>query len=561
MDLENNTELTELEVHSNSKKKYIALLNEEIGSGGQGIIVKEKSCSNIVIKLFTKKKQDNSGFEFISKDSPDFEKYQEKLQFLDSLPIDPDLKITIPIDYLKNYAGYVINILDYMSMVRGLISNYSYQDINSINFDLTLNFYRDHKNIQSLKRYFYRYKTGGLKLRLSVARQIAFILASLHEKNLVFGDISPNNFLYLRTDHSSEPIVWAIDTDNINFSGKGYNIYTSKYVAPEIYLDANKNPTVFSDCYSFAILCFEILTDIHPFCYVSNSSQDVDFYTLVENVDAGLVPWLFDRSDKSNAYKDNIDKNLILKFSLTLDLFNLFAQCFEFGRDYKNIRLRPTMAMFYDCLYKAEQRVIKCPECGFDFYYDDNIKICPLCKSKINNILAIYALDYFSMPSSVPNLRKEHLIFAVALDKFSTFNINKNIVINDFYLDSSNKDQYSDVWFSIDKNDRIYDQDNKEIIIKFNDNSEVLPYLGYMPGSKFSSKSYELLNLISNETIEQNTGTERFWAFKPKNNLFYLKFRLICNGGIYLFPTTDLNKLHSSIYKPLRIELLNRGEN
>jgi len=119
-------------------------------------------------------------------------------------------------------------------------------------------------------------KTGGLSKRYNVLIRLAAILRTLHSKGLAYCDLSPNNvFVSERADLFN---VFLIDLDNLRYkTSVVHNIYTPFYGAPEVISNNSPNTTM-SDCFSFAVIAYELLTLNHPLIgdYVSNGDPELE---------------------------------------------------------------------------------------------------------------------------------------------------------------------------------------------------------------------------------------------------------------------------------------------
>ena len=98
--------------------------------------------------------------------------------------------------------------------------------------------------------YAYAYN-GGVEKKLKCLAKLANILAKFSDKNIVYGDLSPEN-IYISKDKESHE-SWLIDLDNLSLASEIEKpVGTPKYMAPEVF-KKNVN-TNYSDEYSFAII-------------------------------------------------------------------------------------------------------------------------------------------------------------------------------------------------------------------------------------------------------------------------------------------------------------------
>jgi serine/threonine protein kinase len=106
-------------------------------------------------------------------------------------------------------------------------------------------------------------RTGDLRWKLAVARQIASALAYVHSKGIIHRDVKPDN---IRVDAGAQ--VKLVDfgiakTDDLSVTGAGFTVGTPYYMAPEQV--RGLKPTHLVDVYAFGVLLFELVTGIRPF--------------------------------------------------------------------------------------------------------------------------------------------------------------------------------------------------------------------------------------------------------------------------------------------------------
>ncbi len=322
-------------------------LDSVLGQGGQGMVCRTKD-SSLAIKFVMKGEQ-------ILQDEKFYEAYKNKINDVVIMNIDSDINLCHPYTMLeKPYCGYVMHMLSELKPVSNLI-----YDPNSDN---------------GLSEFFL--KTNGLKKRLEVLIELSRTLARLHSKGIVYCDISPNNVFYSNTDNFSK--VWIIDCDNLKFSSDPKRgIFTPGYGAPEVASNLTSN-TIFSDCFSFAILAFKILTARSPFevDYTDESSSDGWDASTTEaasqdKIANNDIPWLFENgiNDQLKAYFNHF---------LTKDMLVLFEQ--TFGKTGRSVPTsRPSMREWYSCLKDIYLKITKC-QCGRYIFAGE--KDCPFCHEK-----------------------------------------------------------------------------------------------------------------------------------------------------------------------------------
>lgn len=220
-------------------------------------------------------------------------------------------------------------------------------------------------------------KTGGTDKRYRVLLKLAYLIRHLHSKGLTYCDLSPNNVFV-----SSEPdkdTVFLIDMDNVRHkTGMVSIIYTPFYGAPEV--ATNKAPnTPMSDCFSFAVIAYELLTQSHPLIgdYVNDGEPELE-----EKALSGYLPWVEDSNDSTNARTTGLPSS----FFVTSELMSLFRRTFEEGLN--NSDARPDMWEWFETLSKSMNGMLTCPECKITYPYE-NLGACTLCGHTTDRVLHI----------------------------------------------------------------------------------------------------------------------------------------------------------------------------
>lgn len=541
-------------VHDNENYEYQILKDQVIGWGGQGCIVKVKKPENVVIKLnFIGCSEKNKVISQTENNGETLKNYKNKLKKLKSLPISNKQNITMPRSVLKDYAGYSLELLKHSESVNSLII--SAKAIKEVVIP-EHSFYQNtinEKNKQIVQSMFLYAQTGGLSFRLEVLYQIATILSSLHDKYLVFGDISPNNFMFEKTVSSVE--VWAIDVDNINYSGVGQISGTPLYTAPEIArglyeqksLDGS-GPTIYSDCYSFALLCFNVLFNQNPFkgliCQNPTDFED----DILQNIDLGLLPWIQDSNNKENHKKIKFD------FFMDQHLFDLFDQCFSQGRE--NKEKRPLMFAWLKALNYARNRVITCQNCQQGLYFNpgintiDGLYRCPVCGAVIPEIFCIYEIDSQN--------KQEKLIFAREITTEKPIYIQEYLLLKHQYkiLKEHNFDKSQDVI--------ILEKNNDNYILNISDNIEAkLEYIKNPLQQKSNTRMnnlqlYEIRNINSQDIFIYNleeSNTIPYSMLRNDSASLTLKNKLqnLDESFNKLSTSVEPNK---SLYKKLKFKIV-----
>jgi serine/threonine protein kinase len=355
-------------------------LVKKLGEGGQGLVYTTQN-PNIVIKLALKDQ------ELISKreDSKAFEEYFEIFDTIRILPLPTNVHVATPIALLRDYAGFVMRLMDDMEPLGNLdsLEGVTASQKKFPEWIIGKNEkQQEEKATLEQKRLLGYQKTGSLRRRLELLSRCACILAQLHANGLVYGDLSPNNIYVTDDQEFPQPNVWLIDADNLSMANldatKGKLIYTPTYGAPEV-VQGKCRCSQESDVYSFAIIAFKCLSMVHPFDgqllngpesnwdNSQNNDQDVESKAM-----SGEYPWIYDKEGR-NASESGLPRVLIL----TESLFQLFDRTFSEGR--LDAGERPPIYFWPRTFAQAADSTICCPECGMTSYYENFETNCPYC--------------------------------------------------------------------------------------------------------------------------------------------------------------------------------------
>lgn len=219
--------------------------------------------------------------------------------------------------------------------------------------------------------------TGGTLKRYGVLIKLASAIRTLHSKGLVYCDLSPNN-VYV-SEKPSKCNVFMIDMDNLRYKTSIiHNIYTRYYGAPEVVKEIAPN-TPMSDCYSFAVIAYKLLTFTHPLIGDKVSDGELE---LEEQALRGGLPWVEDPKDGSNSRSTGLPSS----FFVAESIMNLFHRTFEEGLN--NPMKRPSMGEWFDALNEALNDLLMCKSCRIHYPFS-NKGHCPLCEEKPDQPLTL----------------------------------------------------------------------------------------------------------------------------------------------------------------------------
>lgn len=220
--------------------------------------------------------------------------------------------------------------------------------------------------------------TGGLLKRIQVLICLADRLHILHSKALIYCDLSPNN-VFVSSD-PKQSHVFLIDLDNLRYkTNRAHNIYTPFYGAPEVVSGRAAN-SMEGDCFSFAVIAYELLTLNHPLIgdYVSDGEPELEQLAL-----EGQLPWVDHSDDPLNERSSGLPSEYFIPRALQ----QLFKRTFEDGLNLPE--KRPSISEWRTALSKVLNDLIYCPTCHVHYPISNTTGRCPFCHKDSTSLVKV----------------------------------------------------------------------------------------------------------------------------------------------------------------------------
>ena len=410
-------------------------LGAVLGEGAQGVVYTEES-GEYLIKLY------NNGSPIQNRNKINKLNWLIKQDF-------PDQFIK-PIEIIENpYVGYT------MKKVKGHIS------LNKLLVPSKDASFSD----------WYNKDTGGLRRRLFLGYKIAMQFAMLHETNRAYCDISGNNILVNEDPRVAS--VCMIDIDNIYIPGgdSGNVLGTSRYMAPEI-MKKQMLPDIFTDCYSLAVILFELLRVGHP--YIGDVVED-GTPEQQEQAYLGLFPYVDDEDNDLNRSTQMLPDDVVF----TKEIKELFRKTFIDGKE--NRMERATARDFALAFLEASNKVTKCTSCGCWHLANptkDRKYLCPWCDEENPRPIFLQFKDrYVIKEPSHEAIRDDKAVNSFVLRREKN-DITENYVSN-FYVKRNKFDSPVSPYFVIrmatDGKYYIMNNSGRELYLKKNAESAIKP--------------------------------------------------------------------------------------
>jgi hypothetical protein len=236
-------------------------------------------------------------------------------------------------------------------------------------------------------------QTGGLRRRLAVLGRCARLLGTLHDRGIVYSDVSPGNLMVSEGADFDEVCLVDLDNLQVESSAASRVVGTRAYTAPEVVTGRTGN-TVFSDAYSLAVLAYEALTLNHPM--IGDLVADGEFGE-EERALRGLVPWI----DHSTDGRNRSGVGWQAQHVLTDRLRQLFRRTFEDGLTVP--QARPGAGEWAAALFSAADRCVRCGTCPHTFLAPH--ANCPWCNVPRTAALPVTVGEHWPRPGGTPPAR------------------------------------------------------------------------------------------------------------------------------------------------------------
>ncbi len=333
-------------IGENSGAQYKLL--KEIGRGAQGRVFSIER-EKYAVKILGKKSSKNSQL------------LKKKISYIRTRNIK-DLPISMPLEQISgDYLGYIMEMASDMIPLEELM-----QPTNDENWWI---------------------KSGGLRKRLKILMKLSGVLAELHSRGLVYGDLSPKNIFVSKNPDYAE--VYLIDVDNISHQSKiGNAVYTPGYGAPEIIRGVSGADT-YTDAFSFSVIAYQLLTLNHPFIgdYVNNGDPELE-----EEAYVGNLPWINNTLDKMNASSVGFSYTTTVPLPMRTEFKNTFEDNLH---DKLN---RTSILKWKEILSKSYDLLVHCENCNDYFNYNRFKGLsCPFCSQ---------GKEYIGLVSVAPFVRE-----------------------------------------------------------------------------------------------------------------------------------------------------------
>jgi eukaryotic-like serine/threonine-protein kinase len=313
-------------------------LRERLAEGGQGVVFTTQAVG-AAVKISTSHHSERGRAAV-----------ERQLRRVARLPIG-DLPVALPRRTLRAPAvGYTMSLLTGMMPVGSLVHPGS--------------------NTEFVPWFV---QMGGLRKRLAVLESLADILASLHGRGLVYGDLSADNALV--SQHPARSRVFLIDLDNLQSADlPARRIYTVPFAAPE---QPETGATQASDAFSLAVLMFAVLAGINPFDGRIFHHLPPEGFLEPPRPFAAQVPWVDDPADDSNRAVRGVPRAVVT----TPRLRTLFRRAFVEGR--RDPSLRPAAGMWARAARAARLATTRCERCGWDTFV--TATACAFCDHPVRH--------------------------------------------------------------------------------------------------------------------------------------------------------------------------------
>lgn len=216
-----------------------------------------------------------------------------------------------------------------------------------------------------------------MRRRIDILLSIAEQLLDYHRHNKVYKDLCPD-FINIHITKDKKVKAILAPTKYIALGFENMFVFAS-VAAPEIANKISPN-TPMSDCYTFAIIAYELLALCHPFIGDNVINHKID----IKDAYFGKLPWIDNTEDTSN----RLTYRKCDSFFTTNEIRELFTGTFVTGKD--SPIDRPAMYRWVDALHDAKFHLHHCNKCNTDYLHYEN-DCCPFCFEEPKPIIDVLA--------------------------------------------------------------------------------------------------------------------------------------------------------------------------
>lgn len=227
-----------------------------------------------------------------------------------------------------------------------------------------------------------------IRTLITAGIEVSNSFLQLHAKGLCYRDISFGNIFF---DPDTGDVL-ICDNDNVAVDGEGIAsvLGTPRFMAPEI-VRGEAKPNTQTDLFSMSVLLFYMLMVSHPL--EGKKEASIRCFDLpAMNKIYGTEPlFIFDPKDKSNEPLKGIHDNAVEFWKIYPQfLKDLFTKAFTDG--IWDIKSRVRENEWRSALTTLRDRIIYCPSCGAENFYDPEVlmitngktNLCWSCKKDIS---------------------------------------------------------------------------------------------------------------------------------------------------------------------------------
>ncbi len=206
---------------------------------------------------------------------------------------------------------------------------------------------------------------------LRTARNLAGVVATLHQSGYVIGDLNESNVV---VTPRALPTLIDVDLFQVRAGGRLYRcpVGRPEYVPPELQgasvADLDRKPE--HDAFALAVLIFRLLMQgVHPFEGTCGESGEQD--SIPARIAAGSWPYAWERPGPYLPSPHSPSWSV-----LPPAVQELLRCCFEDARE--DLGLRPSAARWQQALEEAEKNLTTCPR-NTQHRYARGLDVCPWC--------------------------------------------------------------------------------------------------------------------------------------------------------------------------------------
>lgn len=352
-------------------------IDNKLGEGGEGIVFALKDMDEFCAKIYQKgmKKETKRKLEIMCESPPTDPQYEKEKVYSIAWPVSLIYKD----EKMKNPVGFIMPKIPIQKYAK-ICAIFDRSSREKINPFITW-------------KYLYH-----------VCMNLSSVVAAIHEKGYVIGDMNDENILV----NKENGYICIIDCDSFQVKDKksskvyrcgvGREIYTAPEYIGKIFSELDRTPE--SDNFALATILFRTLMGgFSPYQAKDKCAEEAPGPD--QKVKRGYFPYFKGHQDKVEPPDGSFDFDILPE-----NIQELFIRCFVDG--HKEPKKRPTAKEWLEAFIKNKENFVQCTNNPLHLYLN-HLKSCPWCKIRERDKKEHFPAFQIGeqIPVSQPNVEKK----------------------------------------------------------------------------------------------------------------------------------------------------------